>query len=44
MFSNISKTYERLMFKQTSEYLNRFYQNFSVVLDDGLVLNNVYKP
>ena len=32
------------MFKQISEYFEPTYQNFSVVLEEGLVLNIVYQP
>ena len=39
--SNISKIYERLLFKQI-EYFEPSYQNFNVVLEKGIVLKTVY--
>ena len=39
--SNISKIYERLLFKQI-EYFKPSYQNFNVVLEKGIVLKTVY--
>ena len=42
ILSSISEIYERLMFRQVSEYFGPSYQNFSVVLEKDLVLNPVY--
>ena len=39
--SNISKIYERLLFKQI-DYFKPSYQNFNVVLEKGIVLKTVY--
>ena len=39
--SNISKIYEKLMFKQMSKHFEPFFQNFSAVLEKVLVLSSV---
>ena len=42
ILSNISKVYEKFMFKQISEYLDLFYRNISVDSERDRVLNIVY--
>ena len=39
---NLSKIYERLLFKQISEYFEPILSKFNVVLEKGIVLNTVY--
>ena len=41
---NVSKIFERCMFRQINEYMDVFYQNTNVVLERATVHNNVSSP
>ena len=44
ILSNVSKIFERWMFRQINEYMNVFLQDTSVVLERAIIHNNVSSP